>query len=257
MTLLDSLEIKEITTKNQPNSSSFVFQHLPVGMGVTIGNFFRRVLLSYVSGIAPVAVKISDKNGWVKSKFTALSGVVEKTPYLIVNLEKIIWEEKKEKDGLFSLELKIENKEKEEKIVTAADFSKIPEIEIKNPELYLATLAPGGKLEIIIYCQKNWGYHQAEEQKKLLFSEDDDIIALDSDYSPVKGGQVSFQVKSAIIGIEKEEEELTLIITTDGAIKPKKALEKALEISQDSFNSINKSINNSNKKEEKMLKEIK
>jgi DNA-directed RNA polymerase alpha subunit len=63
MSLLNSLEIKEITTKNQPNTSSFVFQHLPKGMGVTIGNFLRRVLLSYVSGIAPVAVKIADKNG--------------------------------------------------------------------------------------------------------------------------------------------------------------------------------------------------
>jgi len=33
---------------------------------------------------------------------------------------------------LFHFELKIENKEKEEKIVTAADFSKITEIEIKK-----------------------------------------------------------------------------------------------------------------------------
>jgi len=106
MTLLDSLEIKEITTKNQPNTSSFVFQHLPVEMGVTIGNLFRRVLLSYVSGVAPVAVKIADKNGWVKSKFTTLSGIVEKTPYLIVNLKKIIWEEKKRKRWTIFLGIK-------------------------------------------------------------------------------------------------------------------------------------------------------
>jgi DNA-directed RNA polymerase subunit alpha len=149
----------------------------------------------------------------------------------------------------------IKNEEKKERIVTAGDFQKNSEVEIKNPELYLFTLAPESTLEIKIYCQKNWDYHQAEEQKEKYFPEDDDIIALDTDYSPVKGGQVSFQVKSVIIGIEKDEEELTLTIITDGAIKPKKALEKALEISYSSFNSINKSINNSSKKEEKLIKE--
>ena len=49
--------------------------------------------MSCVSGLAPVGVIVSDKNGSVKSKFTTLEGVVETTVYLVLNLKKIILEE--------------------------------------------------------------------------------------------------------------------------------------------------------------------
>src|SRR5439155_9490700 len=131
----------------------FVFRHLPTTMGVTIGNYLRRILISCVSGLAPVGVTISDKNGPVKSKFTTLEGVLETTVYLILNLKKIILEEKKLKEEIVCLEIKIENETKEERIVTAGDFLKSKEVQIKNPELYLATVSPGGILEIKLYCR--------------------------------------------------------------------------------------------------------
>src|SRR5271169_3955182 len=95
MSLINSLEIEEITAKDHPNTSFFVFRHLPTTMGVTIGNYLRRLLISCVSGLAPVGVVIADKNGPVKSKFTTLEGVVETTVYLVLNLKKIILEGKK------------------------------------------------------------------------------------------------------------------------------------------------------------------
>src|SRR2546430_1751420 len=124
MSLLNNLEIKEIILKDKPHSSSFVFYHLPEGMGITIGNYLRRFLLNYISGIASLGAKISDKNGPVESEISVLSGVAETTPYLIINLKKIIVEEKKKKEGIFCLELNIENKEKKERIITADDFQK-------------------------------------------------------------------------------------------------------------------------------------
>jgi DNA-directed RNA polymerase subunit alpha len=113
-----------------------------------------------------MGVIISDKNGPVKSKYTTLEGVREDTVSLIANLKKIVLEEKKLKGGIFCLEIKIENKTKEEKMVAASDFLKIKEAQIKNPELYLATVSPGGILEIKFYCRKDWGYHQAKDQQK-------------------------------------------------------------------------------------------
>ena len=166
MSLLKSLEIEEITTKDHPNTASFVFRHLPTTMGVTIGNYLRRSLISCVSGLAPVGVIISDKNGPVKNKYTTLEGVVEITTYLVLNLKKIILEEKNLKEEIICLEIKVENKTKEERIVTAGDFLKSKEAQIKNPELYLATVSPGGILEIKLYCRKDWGYHQAKDQRK-------------------------------------------------------------------------------------------
>jgi DNA-directed RNA polymerase alpha subunit len=43
--LLNSLKI-------QKNNNSFLFQHLPVGLGTTIGNCLRRILIENLYGIA-------------------------------------------------------------------------------------------------------------------------------------------------------------------------------------------------------------
>ena len=245
--MLSNLEIKEIVHKDKSNSSSFIFRHLPAGMGVVIGNHLRQFLLKYTSGVAPLGAKISDRNGPVESEFSTLLGVKEVTSYLIINLKKIIVEPKKKKEGIFCLELKVENKEKKEKIITAGDFQnfqKDKDIEIKNPDLCLATLAAASgdkenpKLEVKLYFQKSWGYHEEDEQKKNCFANEEGVIVFDTDYSPVKGGGVNFQVKSEVISQENAEEELTLTITTSGAIKPKDALQEVLELSKNSFNSI-------------------
>jgi DNA-directed RNA polymerase alpha subunit len=161
MSLLSNLEIKEIVLKDKPHSSSFVFRHLPAGMGVVIGNYFRQFLLKYTSGVALLGAKISDKNGPIESEISVLSGVVETTPYFIINLKKIVVEQKKKKEGIFCLELNVENKEKKERIITARDFQKDKDTEIKNPDLYLATLAAASgdkgnpRLEVKLYFQKS------------------------------------------------------------------------------------------------------
>ena len=249
--LLDSLKIEEIADKDNNNTSLFVFHHLPSDMGVTIGNFLRRIILSYLEGVAPVGVKITDKNGVAESKFKSLDGVKEVALYVIMNLKKIILEEKNLSEGISYLDLKIKNNSNDERLITAGDFGKNSEIEIKNPDLYLATLAPDCSLEIRMYYQKNWGYHQVEKQEK-LFSDEDNIIVLDTDFSPIKGGKVSFQIKSPVIGLHEKEEELYLTITSDGAIKPKEALKKALELSQDFLTNITNLISVGSKKEKKI-----
>src|SRR3954471_14074291 len=131
MSLLNNLKTEEIVLKNKPHTSSYVFHRLPAGMGIVLGNYLRHFLMKYTSGIAPVGAKISDKDGSAKAEASVLSGVAETTPYLIMNLKKIIVEEKKKKSGIFSLELKVENKEKKEKIITAGDFQEDKEVEIK------------------------------------------------------------------------------------------------------------------------------
>lgn len=84
---------------------------------------------------------------------------------------------------------------------------------------------------------------------KKHFPNDEDIIVLDVDYSPVK--QVSFKEEKVVISQTKEEEMLTVNITTNGAIKPKDALQEVLELSKESFNSISNSLTNNNKEKEK------
>jgi len=124
MSLPHTLTIKEEITEDTPHSSSFVFRYLPPTAGLTVGNYLRRTILTSVKGVAPIGVEISDKNGPAKSKFTALVGVVETTPYLILNCKKIVLEIKEEKDEIVCLEMDIENSEDKEYTVTANDFRK-------------------------------------------------------------------------------------------------------------------------------------
>ena len=137
MSLLNNLETKEITLKDKPYTSSFVFRHLPAGMGIVLGNYLRQFLKKYTSRMAPIGVKISDKDGPKECEVSVfLSGIKEVTPYLVVNLKGIIVEEieeNKKKEGIFCLELNIENKEKKERIIKASDF-KSEDIKVKNPD---------------------------------------------------------------------------------------------------------------------------
>lgn len=223
--------------------------------------------MKYTSGIALLGAKISDRKGPVKVEIGALSGVFETTPYFVDHLKKIVVEPKKNKEGIFCLELNIENKEKKEKVIRAEDFQKDKDIEIKNPDHYLATLATvssdqeNPKLEVKLYFQKGWGYHEVKDKKqeeeikemiKKYFPKDEDIIVFDFDYSPVE--QVSFEEKKVTVSSTKEEEELTITITTSGTVKPKDALQEVLELSKDSFNFISNSLNN-NKEKKKIVKE--
>ena len=89
---------------------------------------------------------------------------------------------------------------------------------------------------------------------KKYFPNDEDIITFDVDYSPVK--QVSFEEKKVTVDSDKEEEELTITITTNGTVKPEDALQEVLELSKDSFNFISNSLTNNKKKEKaKAVKE--
>src|SRR3954453_21730035 len=114
VSLFNSFKVQEIVDKDNSSRSTFVFQDLPLGTSTALGNLLRQLLLNHVSGIAPLAVEISDQNGSVKTIFSSLSGVSESgtTPDLVLNLKEIIWVEKKATSEVFCCELKVENKTK-------------------------------------------------------------------------------------------------------------------------------------------------
>jgi len=156
---------------------------------------------------------------------------------------------KERENEIFCLELKIENKdEKEERVITASDFQKIEGVEIKNPELQLATLAtayPNEKnpqLEIKLHCRKGYGYDSSETQQQ-YFEKEENVIVLDANYSPVKSDGVNFRKDTKVSGPEKEEEELSLTINTKGSISPKKALLESLEVISNFINITQKELN--------------
>jgi len=232
MSLFSSLKIEEKKQENL-NESVFVFYHLPCNMGVTLGNSLRRIILDYIETIGICGIEIEDKNGPVKSKFVSLEGIKEVAYYLVTNLKEIVFKEEKKIDNIFCLELKVENNSKEEKIVTAADFNLNSNVKIINPNLTLATLSSFGILKLKIYCQKNHNYQSAEKQKKKYFIEQENVIAIDNVFSPVKGEDVNFKIETVLVSLTEKEEEMSLFIRTNGSISPKKVLQEAFLIIED------------------------
>ncbi len=208
-----SIECLEIS--NDSRYGKFVIEPLDRGFGITIGNALRRVLLSSLEGAAVSSIKIDG----VLHEFSPIKNVVEDTTDLILNLKDL-------RLKVYSNETKLLRIEKDgEGDVFAKDIETDSDIEILNPDLKIATVAPGGRLSVEMTVAVGKGFVTAEKNKK----HDDPIglIPIDSIYSPIK--KVSYKVDDYNVGLT-ESDKLTIELWTDGSIRPDHALSKAAQI---------------------------
>jgi DNA-directed RNA polymerase subunit alpha len=79
--------------------------------------------------------------------------------------------------------------------VTAADLICPPEIEIKNPDLYLFTIDDdSARIEMELNVERGTGYSPAEERGRLPIGE----VPIDAIYSPIK--RVAYDIEQARVG---------------------------------------------------------
>ena len=115
---------------------------------------------------------------------------------------------------------------KNEKRVTAADIQVSSDIEILNPDLYIATVSNGGSLNAEITIDRGRGYVPAERNKK---SENIiGVIAVDARFSPVQ--KVNYVVEHTRVGQITDYDKLVLEVWTDGSISPVEAVSLAAKI---------------------------
>lgn len=229
--VLKNFTIQEIDNKSQENFASFAFTKLPNDFAVTLGNFLRRVLLSYVKGIAIMGVKVGNGKEFIKSEFVPLEGLLETPPYLIMNLKNLVlaFKEGFVADETIKLSIDITNDSEEEYKVTGADVTDANNgVEVLNPTVYIATVSPKSSLHIEMHCKSAWGFKKAGDQKELELEEN--LIIIDTNYNPVKS--VAFKVNPVVIDLDQQEEQLILDIKTDGSVSPKQSLINSLEISK-------------------------
>jgi len=214
----EKVQIDEASYSN--TFGRFILQPLEKGFGVTIGNAFRRVLLSSLSGTAFTALRIEG----VLHEFSTIQGVVEDVTEIILNLKAIRMKLINKKLNRVVVELK------GPKEFTAADIQKAnPEIEILNPNQHIATLNAGAAFEIELRIGRGKGYVTAEENK--MADQSLDVIAIDSIFTPIKN--VRFLIEPTRVGQQTDYEKLTLEIETDGSIAPDDALAQAAVILRD------------------------
>lgn len=214
----EKVQIDEVSYTN--TFGRFILQPLEKGFGVTIGNAFRRVLLSSLQGTAFTALRIEG----VLHEFSTIPGVVEDVSEIILNLKSVRMKLINKKLNRVVLEMK------GPKNVTAADIQKAnPEIEILNPDQHIATLNAGAQVEIELRIGRGKGYVTAEENKSP--DQTVDAITMDSIFTPIKN--VRFIIEPTRVGQQTDYEKLTLEIETDGSIAPDDALAQAAVILRD------------------------
>jgi DNA-directed RNA polymerase subunit alpha len=214
--------VESKTQKNQSQYSKFVLEPLDRGQGTTVGNALRRVMLSNLEGAAVTAIRVAGVN----HEFATIPGVREDVLEIMLNMKEIILKSYSDQTQIGRL-LAIGPA-----TVTAAQFDVPSEIEVIDPNQYVATLAEGAKLEMEFRVERGAGYRAIERSKD--DSSSLDFLQIDSVFMPVT--KVNYGVEDIRPDGSAVKDRLTLEIWTNGSINPKEALSEASEIISDLFN---------------------
>jgi DNA-directed RNA polymerase subunit alpha len=218
MTVLEApaganIEVRE----RRENYAKFVIEPLERGFGITLGNALRRVLLSSIPGAAVTYVKIDG----VPHEFSTISGVVEDTVDLLLNLKGLPIKLNTEDPKVLSLSVS------GSKEVTAGDIAPDADVEILQPNYHIATLSKkDAKLSMEIGIEKSRGYVTSDKQRNIEHMIG--LIPMDSIFSPIR--KVNFSVDDTRVGQSVDFDRLTLEIETNGSITADDALSEAAQI---------------------------
>jgi len=219
-----SLPKKPKIVKKGDNHVVFEIDGCYPGYGMTLGNAFRRVLLSSLSGAAITSVKIKGAS----HEFSTIPNVLEDVIQVVLNMKLIRFKV----NSKTALPLKLQLKVVGEKQVKAKDIKITSEIEIINKDMHIATLTDKkAKLEMEIEIDSGLGYVPAEKRSKEKL--EIGAIAIDATFTPVK--KVNYEVENMRVGDRTDFNRLKIDIETDGSLTPEQAFEKAAKILVDHF----------------------
>jgi DNA-directed RNA polymerase subunit alpha len=213
------------TLDTNANYGKFVVEPLERGYGVTLGNSLRRVLLSSIPGAAITYVKIDR----VLHEFSTIPGVKEDTTELMLNLKDL--HVKVHRNG--NIDVKPEPKTirvdvKGEGRVTGADVQCPEDVEIVNPEAYIATISDeDATLSMEMTVEINKGYilpDRLERRAQMAIG----TIPMGAAFTPVR--KVNYTVEATRVQSNTNLERLVLEVWTNGTITPEMAISEAAKI---------------------------
>jgi len=166
--------------ESRGNFSRFSAEPLEKGIGITLGNSLRRMLLGYLSGAAVTSVKIEG----IQHEFSTIPDVKEDTIEFLLNVKAIRLKANSERPGKLILEVAREGE------VHASDIKPSDDFDIVNPEQYLATLdSPEAKLNVELNVELGEGYRQADTNANLPIG----VIPVDAIFTPIR--KVNFTIE--------------------------------------------------------------
>jgi len=205
-----------------PIYGRFTIEPLERGFGHTLGNSFRRVLLSSIQGAAVTSIRINS----ILHEFSTIPGVLEDVTEIVLNVKK--------------LKLKLLGDEPKTIVLSAnskgefkaRDVETDPNIEIVNPDLHLVTLNDDIKFRMEMDVESGRGFVTADQNKKA--GQPAGTINLDTRFSPVT--KVNYTVEDTRVGQRTDYDKLNIEVWTDATITPEEALTFAAKLIKDHLN---------------------
>jgi DNA-directed RNA polymerase subunit alpha len=192
---------------------------LPRGYGHTIANSLRRILLSSIPGSAVIGVKVKG----VKHEYTSLAGVKDDVLKVLLNIKQLAVIS--HSDEVQVLKLNVKGTKGKATVVKASDIELTGEVELKNPDLEITTLADEkASIDAEIYVNSGVGYAFPDESMRKEIG----LIPLDAKYSPVV--RVLPKILPARVGQMTDLDKISLDIYTNKTVTGIDALLKAAEI---------------------------
>jgi DNA-directed RNA polymerase subunit alpha len=190
----------------------FQIEPLEKGIGITLGNALRRMLLGTLTGAAVTWVNIEG----IQHEFSTIPHVKEDTMDFLLNVKALRLRALSGKPGRLMLEASGEGQ------IYAADIVPFDDFEIVNPELYLATLdSPDAKLNVEFNVELGEGYREATAGNNLPVG----AIPVDAVFAPVR--KVNYAIQPIHTGRETSHERLVMEVWTDGTVEPVQAVSQS------------------------------
>jgi DNA-directed RNA polymerase subunit alpha len=193
------------------NRQKFSIGPLDPGLGHTIGNSLRRMLLSSIPGAAISTVKFES----ALHEFDTIEGITEDVTEIILNLKDVVVMSEGDEPVVITVDVKGPAD------VTAADIVCPTGVTILNPSQHLATLSAKGRLVVDITVERGKGYSSSDRDTRKVIG----VIPIDAIYSPVR--RCTYIVEPTRVEQSTNFDKIILDIETDGSIAPQEALASA------------------------------
>ncbi len=214
------LPIRHEWLAHERQYGKLVLEPFERGFGLSVGNAYRRVLLSAIHGTAPTWVKIEN----VLHEFSHLQGVMEDTLDIMFNLRKVVFSLHLNRPKILRLRAQGVG------VVTAGDFEPDADVDVLTPQQPLATLDKDGSLQMEVCVERGRGWVSAEKREPEALPIN--ALLLDADFSPIE--RVNFTVEAVEAG--SRQERLVIEVWTNGSVAPETAVGEASRILEDHFN---------------------
>ncbi len=211
MLVIQRPSVEAIGTSDN-NRQKFSIGPLDPGLGHTIGNSLRRMLLSSIPGAAITTVKFDG----VEHEFTTIKGMTEDITEFIMNLKDVVVMSQNDEPVVMRVDVK------GPMTLKAGDIPTNSDVEILNPSLHLATLNAGSQLALDITVERGRGYLSTDRDAESRII---GVIPIDAIFSPVR--RVMFEVEPTRVAQSTNYDRLVIDIETDGSISPRESLASA------------------------------